>query len=181
MSRIGKRPITIPQGVNVDYQERRVHLKGPKGEHRFEVPQPVDLEIDGGEIRVQADYVNDSTARRMMGTVQSVLQNMVTGVAEGFTKKLMLVGVGYRASVEGKNLELLLGFSRPVNVTLPEAVSVVMEGNNQIILSCHDNVLLGQVAAKIRAFRPPEPYQGKGILYENERVRRKAGKAGKKQ
>ncbi|MCZ6844055.1 MAG: 50S ribosomal protein L6 [SAR324 cluster bacterium] len=180
MSRVGKKPIASPQGVNVDYQERQVHLKGPKGEHNFSVPQPVDLKIEDGLIQVEADYVNDTTARRMMGTVQSVLQNMVTGVAEGFTKKLQLVGVGYRASVQGKNIELLLGFSKPVNVTLPETVSAEMEGNTQIILSCHDNVLLGQVAAKIRAYRPPEPYQGKGILYENERIRRKAGKAGKK-
>lgn len=180
MSRVGKRPITVPQGVNVAYQEREVHIKGPKGEHRFSVPPPVDLKIDSGVIEVQADYVNDPTARRMMGTVQSVLQNMVTGASEGFSKRLVLVGVGYRASVQGKNLELLLGYSQPVNMVLPDGVTVEMEGNNQIILSCHDNVLLGQTAAKIRKFRPPEPYQGKGILYENERIRRKAGKAGKK-
>ena len=180
MSRVGKRPITVPQGVNVAYQDRQVHIKGPKGEHRFAVPQPVELKIDNGIIQVQADYVNDTTARRMMGTVQSVLQNMVTGVSEGFTKRLQLVGVGYRATVQGKNLEMLLGFSKPVNVVLPEGVTAQMEGNNQIILACHDNVLLGQTAAKIRKFRPPEPYQGKGILYEGERVRRKAGKAGKK-
>ena len=180
MSRIGKRPIPVPQGVNVAYAEREVHIKGPKGEHRFSVPSPVDLKIDGGVIQVEADYEKDAVARRMMGTVQSVVQNMVTGVSVGFTKKLNLVGVGYRASVEGKNLELLLGFSRPVRMTLPDAVSAEMEGNTRISLSCHDNVLLGQTAARIRKFRPPEPYQGKGILYENERIRRKAGKAGKK-
>ena len=180
MSRIGKRPIAIPQGVNVTYEERQVRLKGPKGEHEFSVPQPVDIKVADGEIQVLADYVNDTAARCMMGTVQSVLQNMVTGVSEGFAKRLQLVGVGYRASVQGKNLELLLGFSQPVSVALPEKVSAEVEGQNQITLSSHDNVLLGQTAAKIRAFRPPEPYQGKGILYENERIRRKAGKAGKK-
>lgn len=180
MSRVGKRPITIPQGVHVTYQERRVQLKGPKGENEFTVPQPVDLKLDGGEIQVLADYINDKAARTMMGTVQSVLQNMVTGVSEGFTKRLQLVGVGYRASVQGKSLELLLGYSQPVNMTLPNTVNAEMEGQNLISLSSHDNVILGQTAAKIRAFRPPEPYQGKGILYENERIRRKAGKAGKK-
>ena len=180
MSRIGKRPIPVPAGVNVDYAEREVHIKGPKGEHRFSMPFPVDLKIEGGEIRVLADYENDSTARRMMGTVQSVLQNMVTGVSVGFSRKLNLVGVGYRASVQGQKLELLLGFSKPVNMTLPDTVQVEVEGNTQISLFCHDNVLLGQTAAKIRKFRPPEPYQGKGILYENERIRRKAGKSGKK-
>ena len=180
MSRIGKRPIAIPQGVDVAYQERRIQLKGPKGEHSFAVPEPVDLKIEEDRIEVQADYVNDAGARRMMGTVQSVLQNMVTGVSEGFTRKLRLVGVGYRAAVQGKNMELMLGFSKPVKMTLPEAVSAEVEGNTLITLACHDNVLLGQTAAKIRAFRPPEPYQGKGVLYENEQVRRKAGKAGKK-
>ncbi len=180
MSRIGKKPIALPQGVSVTYRERQVHLKGPKGEHVFPVPQPVDVKVSDGKIEVLADYVNDKAARCMMGTVRSVLQNMVTGVSEGFIKRLQLVGVGYRASVQGKNLELLLGYSKPVNVTLPESVSVEMEGQTLIVLSCHDNVLLGQTAARIRSYRPPEPYQGKGILYENERIRRKAGKAGKK-
>lgn len=180
MSRIGKKPISIPQGVEVTYQERCVLVKGPKGENQFAVPQPVDVKVEGGEIQVLADYVNDKAARCMMGTVRSVLQNIVTGVSEGFIKRLQLVGVGYRATVQGRNMELLLGFSQPVKVTLPEKVNAEMEGQTLIILSSHDNVLLGQTAAKIRSFRPPEPYQGKGILYENERIRRKAGKAGKK-
>ena len=157
-----------------------MQIKGPKGENQFDVPQLVDVKVEDGEIQVLADYVNDKAARCMMGTVRSVLQNIVTGVSEGFTKRLQLVGVGYRATVEGRDMELLLGFSQPVKVTLPEKVSAEMEGQTLIVLSSHDNVLLGQTAAKIRAFRPPEPYQGKGILYENERLRRKAGKAGKK-
>ena len=180
MSRIGKMPISIPQGVNVTYHERCVQINGPKGENQFDVPQLVDVNVEDGEIQVLADYVNDKAARCMMGTVRSVLQNIVTGVSEGFTKRLQLVGVGYRATVQGRDMELLLGFSQPVKVTLPEKVSAEMEGQTLIVLSSHDNVLLGQTAAKIRAFRPPEPYQGKGILYENERLRRKAGKAGKK-
>ena len=180
MSRIGKRPIEVPSGVTVTYQERLIHCKGPKGENSYTVPDPVELDIEKDTIKLVADYVNDSHARCMMGTAQSVIQNIVTGVSEGFTRRLNLVGVGYRASVQGDKLELLLGFSQPVNFTLPKGVKAEVEGNNQITLSSHDNVLLGQVAAKIRAFRPPEPYQGKGVLYEGERIRRKAGKAGRK-
>ncbi len=180
MSRIGKRPIQLPQGVEVKYADRLVHLKGPKGENSFLVPEPVDLKIDKEQILVEADYLNSTKARCMMGTVQSVLQNIVTGVSAGFSKRLNLVGVGYRAALQGGNLELQLGFSKPIRFVLPQGVSAQVEGNNQIVLTSHDNVLLGQTAAKIRAFRPPEPYQGKGVLYENEKVRRKAGKAGKK-
>jgi len=131
-------------------------------------------------MNVVADYKVDRDSRRMMGTVNSVLTNMVKGVSEGFTKKLVLVGVGYRAQVQGKVLDLSLGFSHPVNFPLPDDVNAQVEGNNIIVLSSHDNVSLGQVAANIRALRPPEPYQGKGVTFEGERIRRKAGKAGKK-
>lgn len=181
MSRVGKRPIAIPKGVDVQYADRVVRFKGPKGQSEFSVPQLVDLAVNGEEIRVEADYLNDGKARALMGTVQACLANMVVGVSEGFTRRLQLVGVGYRAAVQGQNLELSLGFSHPVKVTLPTGVSAQVEGNNNlVVLSSHDNVLLGQIAASIRAIRPPEPYQGKGVLYENERIRRKAGKTGKK-
>jgi large subunit ribosomal protein L6 len=181
MSRVGKRPIAIPKGVDVQYADRVVRFKGPMGQNEFAVPQSVDLAVEGGQIRVQADYLHDSRARALMGTVQACLSNMVTGVSEGFTRRLQLVGVGYRAAVQGQNLELSLGFSHPVKVALPGGVSAKVEGNNNlVVLSSHDNVLLGQTAASIRAIRPPEPYQGKGVLYENERIRRKAGKTGKK-
>lgn len=181
MSRVGKRSIVIPKGVDVQYAERVVHLKGPKGQNQFSVPQPVDVEVDAGEIHVRADFLNDSKARALMGTVQACLANMVQGVAAGFTKRLQLVGVGYRAAVQGSDLELSLGFSHPVRFALPAGVSAQVEGNNNlIVLASHDNVLLGQTAASIRAVRPPEPYQGKGVLYEGERLRRKAGKTGKK-
>jgi large subunit ribosomal protein L6 len=181
MSRVGKRPIAIPPGVEVNYGDRRiVHIKGPKGENRFQVPEIVDLDIQDGEIKVKADYLNDAKARAMMGTVQANLSNMVTGVLEGFTRKLNLKGVGYRAAVQGSDLEMQLGFSHPVKMKLPEGIKAEVEGQNKIILSSHDKVLLGQTAANIRAHRPPEPYQGKGISYEGERIRRKAGKTGKK-
>lgn len=181
MSRVGKRPIAIPKGVDVQYQERVVRLKGPKGQNQFSVPDLVDLELDGGQIRVKADYLQSARARTLMGTVQACLANMVEGVSQGFTRRLQLVGVGYRAAVQGQNLEMQLGFSHPVKVELPAGVKAQVEGNNNlIVLTSHDNVLLGQTAANIRAIRPPEPYQGKGVLYENERIRRKAGKTGKK-
>jgi large subunit ribosomal protein L6 len=167
--------------VEVQYEERVVRLKGPKGQNQFSLPQEVEVELTGGEIRVKADYLHDTRARALMGTVQSCLSNMVQGVSQGFTRRLMLSGVGYRAAVQGQNLELQLGFSHPVKVLLPGGIRAQVEGNNnQIVLSSHDNVLLGQIAATIRAIRPPEPYQGKGVLYENERIRRKAGKTGKK-
>lgn len=180
MSRVGKKPIVLPKNVTVAYQERRIALKGPKGENSFLVPTLVELKIEEQEIRVEADYLNDKRARSLMGTVQSVIQNMVTGVSEGFTRQLRMVGVGYRATVAGKELELLVGFSRPVRLPLPQGVTAEVEGNTQITLASHDNVRLGHFAAQIRSVRPPEPYQGKGILYAGEQVRRKAGKAGKK-
>lgn len=179
MSRIGRRPISVPNGVQVEYKDRQISLKGPKGQNIFNVPELVELQVGSDLIEVVADYKNDKAARCMMGTVQSVLQNMVTGVAEGFIRRLNLVGVGYKAQVQGKSMELNLGFSKPILYPLPEGIGAKVEGTT-IELSSHDNVLLGQTAAKIRSFRPPEPYQGKGVLYENERVRRKAGKSGKK-
>lgn len=179
MSRIGKRPITIPSGVTVKYEDRELKVKGPKGENSIRIPALVELNIESERIRVEADYVNSREARTMMGTIQAVVQNMITGVSDGFTRNLQLVGVGYRASVQGQVMELSLGFSHPVKMELPPGIGAEVENNTLIKLSSHDKVLLGQIAANIRTLRPPEPFQGKGILYENERIRRKAGKAGK--
>lgn len=179
MSRVGKRIIQIPKGVEVRYEAREVHIKGPKGENRFPMPDLVDLEVTNEEIKVLADYVNNTKARAMMGTVQACVSNMVLGVSEGFTRRLILEGVGYRAVVEGEKLVLQLGFSHPVTMKLPAGIQAEVVDMRKIVLSSHDNVLLGQTAANIRAFRPPEPFQGKGVLYENERIRRKAGKSGK--
>ncbi|MDH5752318.1 MAG: 50S ribosomal protein L6 [Deltaproteobacteria bacterium] len=180
MSRIGKRLITIPSGVTVQYAERTVSIKGPKGQHSFDVPELVDVEVAGNELKLIADYKNNRFARCMMGTVNAVLVNMVTGVSEGFTRKLNLVGVGYRANVQGTTVELSLGYSHPVAYKLPPAVQAQVNNNTEIVLTSHDKVALGEVAANIRSLRPPEPYLGKGVSHSNERIRRKAGKAGKK-
>ena len=180
MSRIGKRPITLPKAVKVEYQNRRLRCSGPKGEVSFDLPRLVELEIADGTIRVQADYLHDSQAKAQMGTTQAVIANMIAGVTQGFSRRLQLNGVGYRASVSGGTMELTLGFSRPVSFRLPDGVKAQVESNTLITLSSHDKVLLGQTAAQIRGLRPPEPFQGKGVRYEGEHVRRKAGKTGKK-
>lgn len=157
-----------------------VVLKGPKGENRYQVPAPVTADLNAERIQLVADFRNDKDASRLMGTSQAVLRNMVKGVSEGFVRKLVLVGVGYRASVQGENVELTLGFSKPVRFPLPKGVKAQVDNNTMITLSSHDNVALGQVAANIRSLRPPEPYQGKGVMYEGEKIKRKAGKTGKK-
>jgi large subunit ribosomal protein L6 len=177
---MGKRPIPLPKGVSVQMQERQVRVKGPKGESVFALPEKVNLEVGADTILVLADYEHDKDASRLMGTAHARLQNMVNGVATGFVKKLQLVGVGYRAAVTGANMELLLGFSKPVKYALPKEVKAQVDNNTLITLTSHDNVVLGQTAANLRALRPPEPYQGKGVMYENEKIRRKAGKTGKK-
>lgn len=180
MSRIGKRPINLPDKVTVNYQDRITEIKGPKGTMSFRIPEKVELNIQGNTIQLEADFYNDQEAKMMMGTTQSVLSNHIKGVSEGFTKKLILVGVGYRATVNGSVLEMNLGFSHPIKFQLPESVSAQVLTNTQVTLTSCDKQLLGQVCADIRKYRPPEPYKGKGILFEGERIRRKVGKTGKK-
>jgi large subunit ribosomal protein L6 len=180
MSRIGKRPIPVPKGVSVQCQERQVRVKGPKGESSFALPERVEIQIAPEQILLQAEYKTDKDARRLMGTSYARLRNMVEGVSQGFTKRLQLVGVGYRAQVSGANMELLLGFSKPVKYQVPQGVTAKVDNNTLITLTSHDNVLLGQTAATLRSMRPPEPYQGKGVMYQDEKIRRKAGKTGKK-
>lgn len=180
MSRIGKRPIAIADSVKVAVDNRVVEIKGPKGALKFALPELVELDIQDKVINVQADYANNSHAKALMGTARAILNNMVIGVTEGFKKQLNLNGVGYRASVKGKKLELNLGFSHPIHYELPEGVTVKVQANTQLHFESCDKQLIGQVTAEIRTYRPPEPYKGKGILFEGEVVRRKAGKSGKK-
>ncbi len=179
MSRIGKAPINVPGGVDVQISGTKITVKGPKGELSRELSELVSVAQDGDTLQV--NRVDDSRgARAMHGLTRSLVNNMVLGVTEGFRKELDIVGVGYRAQAKGSNaLELALGFSHPVNVTAPEGIEFVVPQPTRIEVHGIDKQLVGQVAADIRAWRKPEPYKGKGVRYVDEHVRRKAGKAGK--
>jgi large subunit ribosomal protein L6 len=178
MSRIGKAPVTIPSGVTVTVDGGDVSVKGPKGELSRTFPELVSIRLDGDAVVVErSDDLRES--RAMHGLVRSLIQNMVTGVTEGFQKDLEIVGVGYRATPKGSGLELALGFSHPVQVDAPEGISFNVPQPTRIEVHGIDKQLVGQVAANIRAWRAPEPYKGKGVRYADEHVRRKAGKAGK--
>jgi large subunit ribosomal protein L6 len=178
MSRIGKEPITVPAGVDVSIDGTTVKAKGPKGELTRTFPEIMIIEQEGSEIIVKRP--DDSReARSYHGLVRTLIANMVEGVSTGFSKKLQLVGVGYRATLKGKDIEMQLGYSHPVNVTAPEGITFEVPSQTEIIVSGCSKEQVGQVAADIRKWRKPEPYKGKGIRYEGEYVRRKLGKAAK--
>lgn len=174
MSRVAKAPIAIPDGVQIDVAERAVRVKGKNDELSFDLPQGVDLEVGDGEARAVATGREKNLA--MAGTVRAIVANMVRGVTEGFERKLELVGVGYRAQIQGKKLNLALGFSHPVDYAVPEGVTVETPSQTEIVVKGADKQAVGQAAAEIRAFRPPEPYKGKGVRYVDERVIRKEAK-----
>ena len=179
MSRIGKAPITVPSGVEVQIQGRQVAVKGPKGELDIEVPVDITVRQDGDEILVERSD-DERRNRALHGLTRSLVNNMVVGVSEGFSKELQIVGVGYRAAAKGSNaLELQLGFSHPVNVEAPTGITFDVPEPTRIIVSGIDKQVVGQVAADIRSYRKPEPYKGKGVRYLGEHVARKAGKAAK--
>ncbi len=179
MSRIGKAPITVPSGVEVEIQGRQVAIKGPKGELDIEVPVDITVRQDGDEILVERSD-DERRNRALHGLTRSLVNNMVLGVSEGFSKELEIVGVGYRAAAKGSNaLELQLGFSHPVNVEAPDGITFDVPEPTRIIVSGIDKQVVGQVAADIRSYRKPEPYKGKGVRYLGEHVARKAGKAAK--
>ncbi|MGJ3247948.1 MAG: 50S ribosomal protein L6 [Elainellaceae cyanobacterium] len=179
MSRIGKRPITIPPKVSVDIAGQHVAVKGPKGELSRTLPTEVQVSQEGEAIWVKRR--NESRlARQMHGLCRTLVANMVEGVSQGFQKRLEIQGVGYRAQVQGRNLVLNVGYSNPVQIEPPDGVQLAVEANTNVLVSGIDKEIVGNIAAKIRAVRPPEPYKGKGIRYSGEMVRRKAGKAGKK-
>jgi large subunit ribosomal protein L6 len=178
MSRIGKQPIVIPSAVQVKIEGQSIHIKGPKGELAREVHADMRLHLDDGRILVTRP--SDAPFHRALhGLTRALLANMVSGVSDGFAKTLELQGVGYRAQQMGKNIQIAVGYSHPVDVTPPQGIEFEVEGNNRIHVRGIDRELVGQTAAEIRKIRPPEPYKGKGIRYEGEHVRRKAGKAGK--
>jgi large subunit ribosomal protein L6 len=177
MSRIGRSPITLPAGVDVKVDGPRVVVKGPKGTLERTVTDRVSVTVEDGTVRVErADDERESRAQH--GLFRSLIANMVTGVSEGYRKELQAVGVGYRASLQGSKLELLVGMSHPVVMDTPDGIDFEVPEPTRIVVSGIDKELVGQTAANIRRVRPPEPYKGKGIRYVGEFVRRKAGKAG---
>ncbi|MDR1652342.1 MAG: 50S ribosomal protein L6 [Prevotellaceae bacterium] len=183
MSRIGKLPISLPKGVTIDIQNNVVRVKGPKGELAQTVNPNIKVEVENGEVKISRSN-DDKQNRAFHGLYRALINNMVTGVAEGYTKTLELVGVGYRVSNQGQILEFALGYSHNIFLKLPEEIKVETKSernqNPLVILQSVDKQLLGQVCAKIRSLRKPEPYKGKGIRFKGEIVRRKAGKSATK-
>jgi len=180
MSRIGKAPVAIPAGVTIDVKDTMVTVKGPKGELTQEINPSITCKVEDGEL-ILTRANEDKQTKSLHGLYRSLINNMVTGVSEGYTIKQELVGVGYRAKVTGQQLELALGFSHPIVLQVPDEIKVNAEAakgqNPTITLESHDKQLIGQVAAKLRSLRKPEPYKGKGIRFVGEHIRRKAGKA----
>ena len=178
MSRIGKQPIPVPSAVQIQIEGQSIKVKGPKGELQREIHQDIRMHEDGGKLLVTRP--SDSPKHRALhGLTRALVANMVSGVETGYSKTLELQGVGYRAQQMGKNIQVAVGFSHPVDVQAPSGIELEVEGTSKIHVRGIDKELVGQVAAEIRSLRPPEPYKGKGIRYEGEYVRRKAGKAGK--
>ncbi len=175
MSRIAGYPITVPSGVEVKLQGQRVNVKGGKGAMEFAVHDDVEVIQEDGTLRVTVRNQKPET-HALSGTTRAVLNNMVTGVSTGWERRLLINGVGYRAQAQGRKLNLQLGFSHPVEYELPEGIEVATPSPTEIVVTGADKQLVGQVAAEIRAFRPPEPYKGKGVRYSDEQVRRKEAK-----
>ena len=175
MSRVAKNPIEIVDGVTINFNNGCLDVKGKVGELKFDLPETVSLDIADNVISVKYDENNQQSVA-LAGTTRSLVNNMIIGVSQGFEKKLELKGVGYRAKASGKLLELTLGFSHPVKYQLPDEVQVETPSQTEVVLKSHNKQILGQAAAEIRAFRPPEPYKGKGVRYSDENVRRKEAK-----
>ena len=179
MSRIGRLPVAVPNGVQINVQGSDVHVKGPKGELKRTFSPQLGIALENGELVITRNS-DDPKERALHGTTRAVIANMVRGVSTGFTTVLQVEGVGYRAELQGKDLALFVGYSHPVKVPPPDGISFeVDQKTRQIKVNGYDREVVGQTAAEIRRIRPPEPYHGKGIRYEGEKIRRKAGKAGK--
>ena len=179
MSRIGIKPIPVPNGVTVEVGTgNAVNVKGPKGELSQKLTPRLEIVQEDGTLRVVRS-TEEREVKALHGLTRSLLNNMVVGVTDGYTKALEIQGVGYRAQMQGKNLVLNVGFSHPVQMVPPEGITYQVEGNNRVLVSGINKQVVGEEAARVRGVRPPEPYKGKGIRYAGEFVRRKAGKAGK--
>ncbi len=175
MSRIANAPISLPKGVEVSVDGTAVNVKGPKGTLTYALPRFVSLAMEDDSVRCNVKE-GQPQAVAMAGTARSIITGMVVGVSKGFEKRLSLVGVGYRAQMQGKSLNLTLGFSHPINFTVPEGIQIETPSQTEIVVRGHDKQKVGQVAAKIRGYRPPEPYKGKGVRYADENVVRKEAK-----
>jgi large subunit ribosomal protein L6 len=175
MSRIGKKPVPVPSGVTANIEGQTIKMKGPKGALSLVLHDDVSVKLEGSEIKI--DPRSDTKrARSMWGTYRTLVANLVTGVTKGFERKLEITGVGYRAAVQGKNLQLALGYSHDVAYPIPEGITIVTPKPTEILITGIDRQRVGQVAAEIRDFRPPEPYKGKGVRYSGEYIFRKEGK-----
>ena len=176
MSRVAKSPITLPKGVEIKIDGSNVAVKGGKGSLELDLHELVSVSVDDGVVSVRPVDENNQQGWAHAGTTRALVNNMVQGVSEGFERKLELIGVGYRAQAQGKVLNLSLGFSHPVEFPLPEGITAETPSQTEIVIRGADKQLVGQVAANVRSFRPPEPYKGKGIRYSGEQVRRKEAK-----
>ena len=175
MSRIGKQPIAIPAKVKVEVKGQSVHVEGPKGKLDWDLPRRTSLKVQDGKVVVSRQG-DDAQAKALHGLSRALVNNMVKGVSEGFVKKLEIQGVGFKAAVQGQNVNLTLGYSHPIVYPIPAQIKVTVEENTKLTIEGPDRQVVGQVAAEIRSFYPPEPYKGKGVRYTDERVVRKEGK-----
>ena len=172
MSRVAKKPVALPKGVECNVSKESISVKGPKGTLKLARPQGVEVDVKGSEV----NFGSATGELKMAGTMRALVANMVTGVSEGYQRKLELVGVGYRAALQGKDLNLTLGFSHPLVFKAPEGVTITVPTQTEILIAGADKQRVGEVAAKIRAFRPPEPYKGKGVRYSGEKITLKEAK-----
>ena len=175
MSRIGKQPITIPAKVKVELKGQKVSVEGPKGNLNFDLPKRISISIDKDQLVVSRQG-EDAQAKALHGLSRALVNNMLRGVSEGFVKKLEIHGVGFKASVQGKVVNMVLGFSHPINYSIPDQIKVTVEENTKVTIEGPDRQVVGQVASELRSFYPPEPDKGKGVRYSDERVVRKEGK-----
>ncbi len=175
MSRIGKQPIAIPPKVKVEVKGQQVSVEGPKGKLNWQLPRRTSIKVDNGKVLISRQGDDDAT-KALHGLSRALVNNMVRGVSEGFSKKLEIQGVGFKAAVQGKNVNMNLGFSHPIVYPIPDQIKVTVEENTKLTIEGPDRQVVGQVAAELRSFYPPEPYKGKGVRYTDERVIRKEGK-----
>lgn len=175
MSRIGRQPVTIPAKVKVELQGRKLSMEGPKGKLDYTLPSRTSATVANNEVRIAREG-DDAKAKALHGLARAIVNNMATGVSQGFVKKLEIHGVGFKAAVQGKNLNLILGYSHQINFPIPDQIKVTVEENTKLTIEGPSREVVGQVAAEVRAYYPPEPYKGKGIRYAGEHIVRKEGK-----